>query len=284
MNKQEYVFQVDSDTVQEVYKYKDNYLVEYDESASDRDTCAVYFSSNDIYFPNTEEVFGKRIKEKNFFEWYKCRISNTYKHIFVRDVFKQWYLAGVNAKTNNIDALAAWLKNETEGCSRIEMIGSSAGAYAAILFGSILGASRVMAFNPQFVLSTLLDRSSESVNPLVFRMRDGKYRMYYDIRPYINKLVPIYYFYSNRSKWDMEQHALLGKVDSVCEIAFDSAHHGIPFLKVALPVVINASDNALRNYSQKVHNPVLFTLGRVGIRKTVKGFISQVYQAYKKRR
>ena len=56
-----YSFQVDSDIVKDVYRSKANCLVEYDESVNRRDTCAVYFSSNDIYYPNTEEIFRKRI-------------------------------------------------------------------------------------------------------------------------------------------------------------------------------------------------------------------------------
>lgn len=279
-----YSFQVDSDIVKDVYRSKANCLVEYDESVNRRDTCAVYFSSNDIYYPNTEEIFRKRIVDKNFFEWYRCRVTDVYKHIFVRDVFKQWYLAGINAEIGDSEALGKWLQSETKGYARVEMIGSSAGAYAAILFGSLLGASRVLAFNPQFVLDTLLDSSTETVNPLIHRMQYGKYRKYYDIRPYINKNVPIFYFFSNKSRWDVEQHALLGKVTSVHEIAFHSAHHGIPFLKIALPKVINASDDTLMKFALKAQNPVLFTIDRVGILKTVQGFIRQAYQAYKKSR
>ena len=284
VNGQGFVFQVDSDIVQDVYKNDANYLVEYDESVSVCDTCAVYFSSNDIYFPNTEEVFRKRIKENNFFEWYKCRIANTHKHIFIRDVFKQWYLAGINAEISNIDEMIEWLKDETKDYSRIVTVGSSAGAFAAILLGSVLGASRVLAFNPQFVLDTLLSVSTETINPLVFRLKDSKFRKYFDIRPYINGNVPIFYFYSNKSKWDVEQHSLLEADASVHEIVFKSSHHGIPFLKVALPEVINSSDDTLINFSRKVQSPLWFTIGRVGIVKTIQGLIRQMYQAYKKRR
>lgn len=97
INKTCYVFQVDSDIVQQVYNEKDNFLIEYD-NQGEKKWCAIYFSSNDIYFPNTEEIFRKRIIEKNFFEWYHSRINRAYKHIFVRDIFKQWYLMGINAK------------------------------------------------------------------------------------------------------------------------------------------------------------------------------------------
>lgn len=61
-----YVFQVDSQIVREKYDQDPNYLIEYDEE-KDNNICAVYFSSNDIYFPNTEEIFRKRIVEKKLF-------------------------------------------------------------------------------------------------------------------------------------------------------------------------------------------------------------------------
>lgn len=76
------VFQVDSPIVKETYSTNDNYLIEYDDTIENKDCCAIYFSSNDVYFPNTEEVFLKRIKERNAYEWYGTRIKKAYKHIF----------------------------------------------------------------------------------------------------------------------------------------------------------------------------------------------------------
>ena len=91
-----FVFQTDSDIVRNVYDTQHNYLIEYNEQCKDKTYCAVYFCSNDLYYPNVEDIFRKRIVEKNFFEWYNLRIEKAYKHIFVRDVFKQWYLSGIN--------------------------------------------------------------------------------------------------------------------------------------------------------------------------------------------
>ena len=75
-----YVFQTDSEIVNKVYQEQDNYLIEFDEKG-DKEWCAVYFCSNDIYYPNTEEIFRKRIIEQNFFEWYHSRINKAFKHI-----------------------------------------------------------------------------------------------------------------------------------------------------------------------------------------------------------
>lgn len=282
INKTCYVFQVDSDIVQQVYNEKDNFLIEYD-NQGEKKWCAIYFSSNDIYFPNTEEIFRKRIIEKNFFEWYHSRINRAYKHIFVRDIFKQWYLMGINAKINTPEKLTEFLRKETEGYN-IVTVGSSAGGYAAILHGSLLSAKYVLAFNPQFEIKSLLKISSERINPIVFR--EMKLRnIFYDITSYINNNTDIFYFYSNASKWDIEQNCYLeGYKNNIYKLSFNTSHHGIPFLKIALPVVLNFSVEKLKKYSGSVYSPIWFTYQMVGLWKTIFGFYKQFYSAYKKRK
>lgn len=276
-----YTFQVDSQIVKENYEQNSNYLIEYDEG-KDNNICAVYFSSNDIYFPNTEEIFRKQIVEKNFFEWYKCRINKARKHIFIRDIFKQWYLKGINNKINTPSRLKEFLEKETNGYQTV-MIGSSAGGYAAILYGSWLNANKVIAFNPQFEIYSLLQRSKEVVNPLVFRLRDTDKKEFYDISKWLNPNVPIFYFYSVRSKWDQEQERFIGNCYGIHKIAFTSNHHGIPFLKVALHKTINMSFENLKKLTIYKNSPLWFTIRLVGWKNTIKGLAIQLYSAYKKR-
>ena len=275
------VFQCDADIVKQIRK-QDNYLIRYSDDCPGKEYCAIYFSSNDIYFPNTETVFQKRIVEKDFYEWYGTRIQKAHKHIFVRDIFKQWYLAGINEKINTPELLNDFLRQETEGY-KIIAVGSSAGAYAAILHGSLLGAERVIAFNPQFEINSLLERSQEAINPLVFRLKETNTRKYYDIVPFVNDSVDIFYFYSNQSSWDMEQCRHSEKLKEIRRISFSTAHHGIPFLKVALHKVLNLEKNDLEHYAKKVQSPFIFTVKTVCINKAVSGFLKQLYEAYKKR-
>jgi hypothetical protein len=282
LNKQKFVFQTDSNIVCDTYNTQANYLIEYNEQCRSKDYCAVYFCSNDIYYPNTEEIFKKRIIEKNFFEWYNSRIEKAYKHIFIRDVFKQWYLSGINSTINSPEKLVDFLKKEIKGYHTI-MLGSSAGAYAAILYGSILKAEKIIAFNPQFELKSLLERSSESINPLIFRLRNSSSKKYYDIVPFIGSDMNIYYYFSNRSKWDIEQQSHVGNIKGIHQLPFKSAHHGIPFLKVALPAALNLEDEWLKTYENKVQHPLLFTIKLVGIKKAIMGFITQAHMAYQKR-
>lgn len=276
-----FVFQTDSDIVNQVYKENDNYIIEYNE-AGDKKYCAIYFSSNDIYYPNSEDIFRKRIVEKNFFEWYNTRIEKAYKHIFVRDVFKQWYLCGINSKINTQEKLFDFLKEETKGYKTIN-IGSSAGGYAAILYGSLLDVEKILAFNPQFEIDSLLLSTSESVNPLIFRYKETK-RKYFDIKDIIYNNTKIFYFLSLDSKWDFEQNLHIGDKKDIFRIKFSTSHHGIPFLKVALNKVLNLESDVLIKLSgNHNHNPILFTIKMVGIKKTIKGLYKQILGSYAKR-
>lgn len=277
-----YVFQTDSEIVNKAYQEQNNFLIEFSDKG-DKEWCAIYFCSNDIYYPNTEDIFRKRILEKNFFEWYHSRINKAYKHIFIRDIFKQWYLNGINKDLNSPQKLIDFLKKETEGY-KVITIGSSAGGYAAILYGSFINTQYTFAFNPQFELQSLIKRSSEAINPLLFRIRDER-KQYFDITKFTEKQIKIFYFYSNVSKWDVEQNNHLAQeTPTLYRISFHTKHHGIPFLKIALSQVINLTPLQLEQLSKTVHSPIGFTIQIVGIRKTFLGLCKQIKQAYFKRK
>lgn len=99
----------------------------------------------------------------------------------------------------------------------------------------------------------------------------------------IDSDTPIYYIYSNKSRWDVEQHEYTKGVRNVKCIEFNSSKHGIPFLKVALSIFINMEVDQLNELTRKVQQPLLFTIKFVGIYKTISGLVSQAYKAYKKR-
>ena len=282
-NKHPYVFQVDSEIVQNVYNTQDNYLISYNEECTNKDTCAIYFSSNDIYYPNTQEVFQQRIIEKDFYEWYGTRITNAYKHILVRDVHKQWYLSGINKEISSPEKLLKFLKNETKGYT-IVTVGSSAGGFASVLYGSMLKAKKAIVFNAQFEIKTLLDSSNSSTDPFIFRYKNLPVSKYYDIKPFINKNTKVFYFYSLGSKWDAEQHEHIKDVQSIHVIPFSTNHHGIPFLKSALNVVINLEGYKLTKFIKSKNNPIVFTIRMIGLVKTLQGAKKQLLHKYKKRK
>ncbi|WP_397445426.1 hypothetical protein [Polaribacter sp. R77954] len=279
-DKDPWVFQVDSHIVQTVYNTQNNYLISYNQDCTDNKTCAIYFSSNDIYYPNAEDIFKKKIVDKNFFEWYGTRIKNVYKHIFLRDVHKQWYLSGINKEISSPEELLKFLMRETIGYS-ITTIGSSAGGYAAVLYGSMLKAKKAIVFNAQFEINSLLDTSSSNVDPFIFKYRTLPVSEYYDIKPFINNDLDVFYFLSAGSDWDSEQHHHIKDVKSINVIRFNTKHHGIPFLKIAVEKVINLKSEKLRKYTNYTNNPIFFTIRMIGIIKTIKGAIQQLQYKYK---
>jgi hypothetical protein len=74
------------------------------------------------------------------------RISPEPDKYFFKDPYKNWYHKGI---FEGVEQFATYLKNITNKYQRIVFMGASMGGYAAILFGSLVPAHCVLAFNPQ---------------------------------------------------------------------------------------------------------------------------------------
>lgn len=263
----EYSFQVDSEIVKSIYQNQENYKIEYS-IGMPKEYCIIYFSSNNIYFPNIGEVIHKEIIVKNRFEWYKTRVHYGYKHIFIRDIQKQWYLGGINSRINSPQKLLSFLKEETKGF-RIIMIGSSAGGFASVLYGQLLNAEKIYTFNGQFEISSLLKTSCEAMDPLIFRNQNNReLRDWYDTRNFISNPSSIYYFQSINSKWDINQYDHIKDL-KINQISFRTSNHGVPFLSANLPDVINLSTLSLNQLTEKINNPLIFSIRTIGIIRTI---------------
>lgn len=110
----------------QVYTRGKNYRIDYSDEKG-RDVVAVYVSSNALFYPHTPEVFREAVMEKYRYEWTRMKIRRAQKHIFIRDVYKQWYATGINAEINSIDKLIDWLKDEVKGYKCLIISGSSGG-------------------------------------------------------------------------------------------------------------------------------------------------------------
>jgi hypothetical protein len=77
------------------------------------------------------------------------------KKIFVRDHRQAWYHRGVRGLGNDVDAVAGSLRHRIDAIrpAKLVTIGTSAGGYAALLFGHLLGATEAHAFSPQTFIS-----------------------------------------------------------------------------------------------------------------------------------
>ncbi len=97
---------------------------------------------------------GKIIRDVQSYDFFNF-LEKNYPHIsryFYIDCHRQCYHSGIKDKTTNIPETVEYLKNEMRLYKRVIFIGVSSGGYAALLFGSLLNVSNVIAFIPQTIL------------------------------------------------------------------------------------------------------------------------------------
>lgn len=90
------------------------------------------------------------------FEFVALTADMPVKKMFVRDPRQSWYHRGMPSHGSTLESISELLQKivAEQDVDRLVTVGSSAGGYAALAFGALLGADRVLAFGPQ----TTLDR------------------------------------------------------------------------------------------------------------------------------
>ncbi len=88
------------------------------------------------------------------FEFFRATGAIPVKRLFVRDLRQAWYHRGIPGGGSNVSDVADSLDRlmAQHEVDRIVTAGNSSGAYAALLFGTLLGADDVLCFAPQTVL------------------------------------------------------------------------------------------------------------------------------------
>jgi hypothetical protein len=242
--------QFDLDSVHKAYAELKNYRILTNEKVRDK-TAIIFFSSNGLYYPNTDETAQKALFEKNRFEWTRIAPRNVRKLIFVRDVYKTWYFKGLNRKINSIEDMVVFLKSELQGYS-VQLAGVSSGGYAAVLFGGLLDASRAFSFAGQFSLTHWLETlEGIELNPYLYEKRlQHEYHQYYDLRAFLNNIqMPVFYFYPNKSQMDTFQRSLVNEVKTVYAVGVQSAEHNAPLLAPCLRDIFSLSSVKLQRLS-----------------------------------
>jgi pimeloyl-ACP methyl ester carboxylesterase len=76
------------------------------------------------------------------------------KRLYVRDPRQSWYHRGMPKHGSSLTSIADSLREflATHEVDRLVTVGNSAGGYAALVFGTLLGADTVLCFGPQTVL------------------------------------------------------------------------------------------------------------------------------------
>jgi pimeloyl-ACP methyl ester carboxylesterase len=88
------------------------------------------------------------------FEFFKATGEIRVKRLFVRDLHQAWYHRGIPGHGATLQEAAASLGEliASHGVQRLVVAGNSAGGYAALSFGTLLGAHTVLCFAPQTTL------------------------------------------------------------------------------------------------------------------------------------
>ena len=158
-------YQFGLEAVREAYRTLSNYYLE--DFATDSNLCVIYFTSHSFYGTNDESQARETLFESNRFEWRNTTVRTAARNIFLRDVYKQWYLSGISSTYNTCKRVYGLLEELTAGY-RVITVGGSAGGYAALQFGCALGAEAIFAFSPQFnLLLDLVTPEDFLKNPLV---------------------------------------------------------------------------------------------------------------------
>jgi hypothetical protein len=100
------------------------------------------------------------------------------KIFFIKDFSQSWYQFGLVGLSRGVEETATLLRTLVpRRAKEVSVIGTSAGGFAAILFGSLLGARRIVAFAPQTVLSPPVVRRFKSHDTRVKRvLEEGSHR------------------------------------------------------------------------------------------------------------
>lgn len=238
-----------SPEMQEAYGYN-NYKEIFLNPFSD--VCIILFSSNGLYYPNTKEEFRETVLGEDRYEWENYIRDDSIecyagKIILVRDVYKQWYVKGINKVCGDVEALLALLKKLTKGY-RVITLGSSSGGYAAALFGVKLSANKIYSLSGQFSIK-------DEVNDyywLSIYEKDEKRAKYFDIINLVKESgVPIFYFYPARCLQDIEQYEYIKNINHIYTIAFDCNIHGKTIDVSDLPYIICLEEEKIRNLCER---------------------------------
>lgn len=248
-------------------RVNDNYLrIENNDGKPANIFC---FSSNAIYYPNTNSQFYKNIYLKDKYEMFNIKdlYSNT---IYVRDIFKQWYQEGISNKLDSLKKIFDTLNCLRDSSKDTFMIGSSAGGYMAVLSAIKLNAKYAISLAGQFNLEFVLKNSNKEKDPVIFSTE----RDYFDLKPLLqNSYTTVFYFVGVHSKIDQQEIEHIETLNNVKIFKFNSAKHGVPFYPFLLKTIVSKNFEELsslhKNYKNKIISPLKFSIKLIGIRKTL---------------
>lgn len=250
--KQEFALDDKNLLIKEQYEQNDNYCVE---EIGNGDKCFIFFSSNGLWVPNEQAAFEEQIIKKDRYEWKKVGhskeiLSQAGRIIYVRDIYKQFYVCGINKNINTINSLCELLRKLTRGM-KVITCGISSGGYMATITGIFLQAEIIFNFGGQWSLSDI-DRNMYFT---VLHANEEKYRRYYNITWLLkNNKIPVLYFYSAFNQWDIQQIGILRSYqerENIYCYAMNSDLHGYCLFKSCYKKLLTGNFPKMLKINQK---------------------------------
>jgi hypothetical protein len=136
------------------------------------DTLIVSFAGHDYMFGQIPRFIFVHFIEKHF---------PTIDRYFYIDTKTCSYHKGIPGISNTIDETVAYLKEKIKPYKQVIFLGVSSGGYAAILFGSLLGVSKVLAFIPQTIRCVNQNVEEKYRDILPYFSHTTQYHLYADI-------------------------------------------------------------------------------------------------------
>ncbi|WP_251207780.1 hypothetical protein [Acetatifactor aquisgranensis] len=219
----------------------------------------LFFSGNGLYFPDETETFYDTICKKDRYEWENVAKSPLIqrcfsKIIFIRDIYKQWYVKGINHKVNSVTKLIELMRHLTQG-EHIVTCGNSAGGYMAVLVGKEIGAERIFSFSGQF---SCWNRINEEPMLQLYK-RDSDYNKWYGTEHLLKKSGGVFYFYPAYCKQDEEQIVLAKDAveEGIYPFAFDGDVHGVTVAAECYKYILTMDNGRLIDLSEKYKSQVI---------------------------
>jgi hypothetical protein len=231
------------------YKIIDNQTIKYK-----KNRVIVCFSGNGLYYPNNDDVFKKAILENDYYEWENIMKNNHLQYtkiVFIRDLRKTWYIDGINITFDSIENVLSFLKQTLGKFDELICVGNSAGGYAALVFGILLGAQKIFCISGYAILDKEI--CYDPLNPsLKLAYNNPEKSKWLDLTQIIsNSTSDIFYFYPAYSSEDQKQYNLLKDYSRVYCFAIDSDQHGAGAPGFLYPYLFNMRAKRLRKISRK---------------------------------
>ena len=248
--------EVESKYITQAYEELTNCKVE--KEGDTPNVSIIYFTSNALYYPNDDKTVYERIFVNDRYEFRHYRRPSLpgeiKQEIFLRDVYKQWYILGINKEINTVEALADYLRELTEGTSVIT-VGSSAGGFAACLFGMLVGARQIFTFSGQYDVTGSINPGNE----VLWEYKDDpSYNQYFSI---VNRLkdntIPVFYFYPSGIDKDLHQNDLVKEISCIHRFCIRSNEHGRTIYDQNIPYVLAMDTDHLIRLEQKYANQII---------------------------